>query len=217
MKKLIDKLGTETVFGGLFGVITLAAILAEMSIAGFDAASVAGGIKDIFSTLITVVMLVVAVSALKPRKKKDADFQTVFTEEMEKIMKKYEPMVTFYGKEESKTYEGFSRYNIANKLDCVTTNNPGGNNKFFRIKEGMQNIEFSVSGTVFKDRKENVKARIAPKLQKCYKDQIASYKITDAGFVLTCQKPLTTGEDARNFARIIDHMLILYIAEEKKA
>lgn len=68
MKKLIDKIGLETFWGGIFAVITAAAIITEVAMAKFEPAAIAGGVKDLFGTLITIVMLLVAVRALKPKK-----------------------------------------------------------------------------------------------------------------------------------------------------
>ncbi|MGN1341005.1 MAG: hypothetical protein ACI4WS_11995 [Oscillospiraceae bacterium] len=68
MKKLIDKIGLETFWGGIFALITAAAIITEVAMANFEPAAIAGGVKDFFGTLITIVMLLVAVRALKPKK-----------------------------------------------------------------------------------------------------------------------------------------------------
>lgn len=68
MKKLIDKIGLETFWGGIFALITAAAIITEVAMANFEPAAIAGGVKDLFGTLITIVMLLVAVRALKPKK-----------------------------------------------------------------------------------------------------------------------------------------------------
>ena len=68
MKKLIDKIGLETFWGGIFAVITATAIITEVAMANFEPAAIAGGVKDLFGTLITIVMLLVAVRALKPKK-----------------------------------------------------------------------------------------------------------------------------------------------------
>lgn len=68
MKKLIDKIGLETFWGGIFAVITAAAIITEVAMANYEPAAIAGGVKDLFGTLITIVMLIVAVRALKPKK-----------------------------------------------------------------------------------------------------------------------------------------------------
>lgn len=198
-------------------MIAIAAIIAEMAISGFDAPSVAGGIKDIFSTLITVVMLIVAINALKPKKKVTGDFQTTFDDEMKSLLNKYTPMITFYGEEKSENYKGFYRYNIANKLDCISTNDPGGNNKLFRIKEGISEIEFSVSATVFAENRDAVSARIVNRIQSCHKEMISEHKLTQTGFTLILNNPLVSDTDAKNIVAIIDHILMLYIAEYKKS
>lgn len=74
MKNIINKLGFETVFGGLFGVVAIAAIVAEMVIAGFDSSAIAGGVKDIASTIVIVMVFIVAVkNFVKNQPKKLAD------------------------------------------------------------------------------------------------------------------------------------------------
>lgn len=217
MKKLFEKIDVETFWGGLFGIVAIVAIIAEMAIAGFDTASIAGGIKDISGTLITVIMLVVAINALKVKKKPTGDFQAVFDDEMQTLIKKYKPMLIEKGEEESENYKGFFRYNIVNKLDCIVTNNTGGDNKLFRIKKGIDEIEFSVSATVFGKNKDAVSARIANKIQQIPSDMVSECKITPTGFALILKNPLESDIDAKNIVQIIDHILMLYIVEYKKS
>ncbi|MBR5156376.1 MAG: hypothetical protein IKW59_01250 [Clostridia bacterium] len=64
----------EKIIGGLFGVIAIAAIIVEMCLGDFSCDAVAGGVKDIASTLITVVMLIVAIKALRPKKEEPFSF-----------------------------------------------------------------------------------------------------------------------------------------------
>ncbi len=205
----------EKVVGGIFGVIAVFAIVYEMYLGGFDESAIAGGIKDIAGTLITIVMLFVAINALKPKKKKQEDFESVLNEEMDVILKKYRPIISFWGKETIDNKE-MDRYNIANKLDALSTNEPGGNNKFFRIAKDIKEIEFSVSETVFPARKEAVASRISSKLALTYNNFIEDIKASKVGFILVFKEPLTTGEDARTVSEIIDHALLLYVAEFKK-
>ncbi len=205
----------EKVVGGIFGLIAIIAIIYEMYIGGFDKSAITGGIKDIAGTLITIVMLFVAINALKPKKKKQEDFDSVIEEEMEQIISKYNPIISFWGKE---TYKGkeMSRYNIANRLDAISTNDPGGNNKFFRIAKDVSEIEFSVSETVFPTRRETVASRVSSKLALAHSEFISDVKTNQTGFVLIFKEPLTTGDDAKIVAEIIDHTLLLYVAEFKK-
>ena len=216
MRKIFkDDDSIEKVVGGIFGLIAIIAIIYEMYIGGFDKSAITGGIKDIAGTLITIVMLFVAINALKPKKKKQEDFDSVMDEEMKQIINKYNPIISFWGKE---TYKGkeMSRYNIANKLDAISTNDPGGNNKIFRIAKDVNEIEFSVSETVFPTRREAVASRISSKLALAHSEFISDVKTNQTGFVLTFKEPLATGDNAKSVAEIIDHALLLYVAEFKK-
>lgn len=78
MKKLVERIGVETAFAGLFGLIAIVAVFFEMAIAGFDSASIAGGVKDIAGTIIAVVMLIIAIRALAPKKKIVGGFEETF-------------------------------------------------------------------------------------------------------------------------------------------
>ena len=216
MRKIFkDDDSIEKVVGGIFGLIAIIAIIYEMYIGGFDKSAITGGIKDIAGTLITIVMLFVAINALKPKKKKQEDFDSVMEEEMEQLISKYSPIISFWGKE---TYKGkeMNRYNIANKLDAISTNDPGGNNKLFRIAKDVNEIEFSVSETVFPTRREAVASRISSKLALAHSEFISDVKTNQTGFVLTFKEPLATGDNAKSVAEIIDHALLLYVAEFKK-
>lgn len=68
MKKIIKKIGVETFWGGIFALITVIAILVEIILAQFEPIAIVSGVKDLFATLITIVMLLVALKAIKPQK-----------------------------------------------------------------------------------------------------------------------------------------------------
>lgn len=212
MKKFFtDDDSLEKVVGGIFGVIAIAAAVYEMYLGGFDKSAFAGGLKDVAGTLITVVMLFVAIKALKPKKKKQEDFDSVFAQEMDILIKKYNPIISFFAEE-----KGMKRYNICNKLDAISTNNPGGNHKFFRIAKDIKEIEFSVSETVFPARREQVSARISGKLALNYNDFVEDVKTNNTGFILKFYEPLSSSESAKRVVEVIDHAVLLYIAEYKK-
>lgn len=56
-----NKLGLETILGGIFGIIAIIAIVVEMSVANFTAEAIWGGIKDIAGTFVAVMVFVVAI------------------------------------------------------------------------------------------------------------------------------------------------------------
>ena len=205
----------EKVIAFILGIIAIIAVIFEMVIAGFELSSVAGGIKDIAGTILDVIMLVLVFRAFLPKKKTEG-FQDRFNLEIEKIIQKYSPVITFFGIESTKKIQDAYRYNIANKLDCISTKVPGGNNKFFRVKKGVQEIEFSVSQTVFSDRKEAVASRIASRIKDSHNEYIEDAIPSNEGFILQFKSPLLNEEDAVTISQIIDHILLLYIAEYKK-
>lgn len=66
-----DEDSFEKIIGGAFGVIAIVAIIVEMFLSNFTLDAIAGGTKDIASTLIAVVMLIVAIKALRPNNEKE--------------------------------------------------------------------------------------------------------------------------------------------------
>ncbi len=64
----MKKIGMETLWGGIFGVVAIVAAIVEGAINGFEAAVIAGTIKDISGTLVTVIILIFAIKSLWPTK-----------------------------------------------------------------------------------------------------------------------------------------------------
>ena len=60
----------EKVYGGIFGVISIIAAIAEMFVNGISVSSILGAIKDVSGTLVVVVLLVAVVKSLIPKKYK---------------------------------------------------------------------------------------------------------------------------------------------------
>ena len=91
MKRMLsflkDNDAVEKIIGGIFGAIAIIAIVIEMALDGFDSAAIVGGIKDIAGTAITIVMLIVAVNALRPKEETLTGFKAVFDNEMKIILK----------------------------------------------------------------------------------------------------------------------------------
>ncbi len=216
MKEIFKKIELEKWLSAAAGIVAIVAIFYEMKIANFDSASIASGIKDIAGTIIAVVMLIVALDVFKKKETKIEGFQDAFDIEIEKVIKKYSPLISFFGVESTQKISNVYRYNIANKLDSISTKDPGGNHKFFRVKEGLKEVEFSVSATVFAERKDAVTARISSRIKDAHEDFIAETIPSKEGFVLQLKNPLLSQDDAIYFSEIVDHILMLYVAEYKK-
>lgn len=111
----------EKVWGGIFGGIAIIAALAEMFINGIDAASIAGAVKDVFGTLIVIVLFITFIRQIP---KKSKDFKGIFKAEMDKNIIKYSPLIEIDSAKEG-------RYKIASRLDAIYDNNPGAYSTLF--------------------------------------------------------------------------------------
>lgn len=189
-----------------------------MALGGFDAAAVVGGVKDIAGTLVTIVMLIVAINALKPKKKPAEDFEGAFDVEMERVVAKYDPLIR-----KDETVKG--RYNIADDMSVLYENKKCGYDRLFDFNYKKVELTFLVhkklfmgrSKDDFSDLQNNIIKDIAPKATSTYDILDKTYKQNRDGFTLTFSRELSTGEDAAAAVDVIDKVILLYIAEYKKA
>lgn len=65
----------ESFLGGLFGILAIAAAVAEMFVSGINPASILGMLKDAFGTLAAVIMLFALIKILLPKKIKAKSFE----------------------------------------------------------------------------------------------------------------------------------------------
>lgn len=94
MKKeyAVDKFDLEEkILGGIFGVISIVATIVELYANGFSTATVFGAVKDVFGTLVVVVLFVAVMKALKPPKAKN--FRDLLNASMEKVERNYAPLI----------------------------------------------------------------------------------------------------------------------------
>lgn len=208
------KIEKETLFGGIFGGIAIVAIIAEMILGGFSAEAIAGGIKDIAGTIVAVLVFIFAVRQFK--KKNVKGFDETFNAEMQKIIVKYAPIIVAAEPEDG-TYKDTMRFNLAAKLDSISTNDHGAYYMFFRAQhKQVPAVSFKVTKTVFGDRKETVAARIKGKVESLFSDDIAEVATAGDEVKITFNRTLETDEDAVMLAQIVDCVLLLSVAEYRK-
>lgn len=216
MKKLVERIGVETAFAGLFGLIAIVAVFFEMAIAGFDSASIAGGVKDIAGTIIAVVMLIIAIRALAPKKKIVGGFEETFNKEMDKVISKYSPLI-----QEDGSVKG--RYNIADDMSVLYQNIDCKYHRIFDF-DYKGELSFIVSKTLFMGKTKNdftelqtiIINSITSKITGEYDILNEKYKPIQDGFKLTFKQELLTPEDAVKVVEVIDKVILLYIVECKK-
>ena len=210
MFKKIDK---EIFFGGIFGIIAIVAAIGEMIANGVSVATIMGATKDIAGTLVAVMVFIIAIKHLFV--KKAADFDSAFYFEMEKIIKKYSPIIA-----KDATVAG--RYNIASNLDSIFGKETGAYHVMFEFNS-RESIGFSISKTVFmgktKDSFDDLQQKIATQIGSKLKDSfeiIEKYEINAKGVKIIFKDSLKTCADAVQLAEIVDCTILLYFVEYKK-
>lgn len=218
MKKFVDKIGYEKFFGGIFGIIAIVAAILSLVLGEINASSIAGCIKDVAGTLVVVIVLFVTIKQLLP--KKTGDFNGTFESEMEKIIAKYEPLIS---RDESYFEKGKIMYRIVPNFNALFGDKPQSPVKLFDFDEN-QNLNFSVTKTIFvgknggQDFKEqdNIIGNITRKIEQTFPEEIKKCTKKKDGFNITFNEPLINEEDAVLLAQIIDAVIFYYIAENKK-
>ncbi len=211
MKIKID-IDRETLFGGIFGVIAIIAAITEMFLNGADKIALVAAIKDVFGTLVAVVLLF---SVLKDRLPKIyKDFDKAFNAKMEKLVKKYSPVLS---KDEKVDF----RYNIDSNLSSICGEKHGTPRRFFDYTE--ETIVFYVKKEIFMGRttdsfdemQKRIISQITTKLNSNFSEK-CECEIMDDGFKVNVEKQDTAEKQAELMSEIADNVLLLYIAENKK-
>lgn len=204
----------EKIGGGVLGAIAIVSAILEMIFNGISAATVMAAIKDVSSTLIVVMVLLVALKKLFPKKQKG--FANVFNEEMTAISEKYSPIIK---RMDSDKIE----FHIADNLSCLYGKESGNYHRFFAFSARDNSITFKTSKTVFFGRTteahekelEDIALDIAKTVDKDF-DLVKSFSGSKDSFTLYFQEPLESDENAKTLVEIIDKILLLYVARCKK-
>lgn len=227
MKKFISRIEKETLWGGIFGFIAIIAILGEMFLGGFDSATIVGGIKDIAGTVVSVMLFFFAVKAIFF--KEDTSFHATFENEMKKIETKYTPLLKkaeANGDERRvRKFESKLCYELATNIEALLGGAAGKHANFFEFDiSSPDKITFSINKSTFMGASpesfEPLKKEISLKiengiLRRCpeFSEGVAR---TTNGVEVSFGRVLTTADDARLLAKLVDCVLLLYIAACKK-
>lgn len=204
----------EKVGGGILGAVAIISAIFEMIFNGISSGTVMAAIKDVSGTLIAVMVLLVALKSLFP--KKHQGFDAAFREEMESVVERYAPVIKPANSEKIE-------FLIADNLACLYEEDAGNYHRLFAFSPAEQSITFKTSKTVFfgrtvEDHEQDLK-QIALDIAKTIAHGCDGIEKASAGkdsFTLFFKKPLEDGEDAQMLAAVIDRVLLLYVARCKK-
>lgn len=150
----------EKVFGGIFGVVAIIAAISEMFVNGISAASILGMIKDVFGTLIVVVLLITVVKNLLPKKHKQS-FEKRLTDALVAWREENSNMIVKNDRIDGGSYGLGMKTEVEDFYKEVSSSSNAG--WFVRLplidekNYNMENIEINFhlnKGTFFSDRPE---------------------------------------------------------------
>jgi len=215
----------EKLWGGIFGVIAIAAAFAEMFINGVDASSITGAIKDIFGTLVVVVLLVAFIRNLP---KKPKNFRELFDADMNEIEQAYSPLIVKYVPKDTATEsakaknENVIRYDILSSVDALFGKAQADHLRLFELNaEKPEKICFYVREKFFGkpfDAKE-IAENISGRLQVKFADYSVTHGADSSGETITVNfnKSMETEQDAAELISLINAAILLFVARNKKS
>lgn len=222
----MDKLDRdEKLWGGILGIISILAAVAEMLINGVDASSVAGAIKDISGTLVVVVLLVAFIKSLP---KKPKNFREQFESDMSEIAQAYAPLIVKYipkdtAKESAKAKnEKTIRYDILSSVDALFGKEHSDHLRLFELNaEKPEKMFFYVREKFFGkpfDAKE-IAENLSGRLQAKFPDYSVTHSADSSGETITVNfnKAMETEQDAAELVNLINAAILLFVAKNKKS
>lgn len=112
-KTFFERHDFEKFWGGIFGLIAIAAAILSTVLGDINASSIFGCIKDVFGTLVAVALLWAMF-----KKKRKGGFDDTFNYEMQQLSEQYHPLLSPPEKPDvPEEQHGYIRYYLASNLD----------------------------------------------------------------------------------------------------
>ena len=218
----------EKILGGVFGLISIIAAIAELCANGFSFATVSGTVKDIFATLIVVVLFVAVMRTLNPPKAKN--FRELLDRAMINVQENYNPLIRKAEEKETdseaktRKLQTVIRYEIATDINTLFSDgNSTSYIRFFDINaDSPDSIIFPIRESFFGKNQEmtfdaeKIGLKISGSLQRRFPEYGVSIDNAKKEILVDFKKTLSTTEDAETLCRLIDTTVLLFIAENKK-
>ena len=233
------KMEIETWIGGIAAVVAVTAILFEIGFNGFTSAAISAGIKDFSTTFVAVIVLIVAVRKLKPKKTAET-YEQVLEEELDRWVKHFDPLIQKV--KELKPNPGDPvQYNMITNHDYLfslpkgktiddmreeaSCKGPGKAAGLFLDlpdENHPRRLFFHLNDSTFRKRRsaeinsESIKRELSQAFSKCIDDNFGDFckaMATDGGrgITVSIHKDLLTSDQARELVRLIEFVMYLYI------
>jgi len=229
---MLKKIDVETKVGGICAIIAIIAGIIEIAFNNFTSAAIAGGVKDIFSTLVAVLVLVVAVRKLRP-KKENLSFEQTIEKELNEIQMRYDPL---FVRGEKVGYPNVIRYELRTNISCLFSQGENTNGESGRFvdfeKTDHTKMLFYINKTTFgKKLSKEQWAEKAPAISDSFVGCIGrkfqgfckAIKSSSGEEIIVTfidkdlkTKVLETNEEAMKLVRLVEYIIMLYIAKYEK-
>ena len=217
---------TETILGGIFGVLSIVAAIYQVSLNGYDKISIAGAVQSIAGTMLSVMVLFLVFKNFY--EKKIGSFEDRLKSRLEKwaednmniIRKSEHDKAGFYG------YDMFTDINNFYNGSGYSKNS-GWFVRFPEIKESNYNhknikIDFHLNkGTFFEgmgleDEKleplyKNIASNIINYIRTIYGAEISEIFYKNQTITITIPNPIQTDKEIDFVIRILDNMVKAYL------
>lgn len=215
---------TETIFGGIFGILSIAAAIYQVLLSGYDKSSIAGAIQSIAGTMLSVMVLFLVFKNFY--EKKIGSFEDRLKSRLKKwaednrniIIKSENDKAGFYG------YDMFTDINNFYNGSGYSKNS-GWFVRLPEIKESNYNhkdikIDFHLNKGTFgidlKDeelepRYKNISSNIINYMRAIYGTEISEMFYKNQTITITMANPIQTDKEIDFVIRILDSMVKAYL------
>lgn len=216
----------EKVFGGILGSIAIIAIVVEMILGDFSPEAICGGIKDIASTAIVIILLI----AFANEHRKTKGLRGSIEHAMTKLEKGYSPLIRqataseTSGEAKKNKLNRIIRYEIAADTNVLFNTHSDNYAPFFDITiDTPDKIEFYIRKKFFGVNKDDIfdakkisdKIFIYMKKQHQELDIDFSHDTSGGKIIINFSQPLKYRNDIDMLVDIVDDMIFAYTIVNK--
>lgn len=218
------KITKENLIAGIIAVVAFVAIICELIFGGVSTVSIAAAIKDITGIIVDVIVFVLAFRFVI--KKEDVSFRGQLEKAMQSVEDSYSPLIKEHvakdtNESDKRKNQEFIRYDIAKNIDALFGAECNDYMRFLEIKATSPDaISFFVRKKFFGEPFDPEKIAIHVKgfCDKNHDKYKTTYLLDKDGATITVSfgKAMETEDDINSVVSVVDDVLFLFIAENRK-
>ena len=219
----------EKIIGGIFAVVAIVAAVIEIALGGFSAEAIVGGVKDIFGTLVVVVLFLAIAKDIVPKRK----FEDRLVDAIEAWQKENGNMIVRdpatdieHQGEEASCYSLNLKTNVADFYENTAVTKKKG--LFLRMpllkrelfsQEGVKLTFYLNKGTFFSNlptgedtaERYNELIRLFTSLVQTKHGEIVDTAGKGKEITVQFKRPITTNSDIKKLIEVINTMYTAYL------